>query len=114
MQELEENAGEAGLIPGMGSSPGVGSGKLLQYSCLGYPMDKRSMVGFSPWGFKKLDTTERLSTHTYHCAQASEVHSPCPKPLDSSLILLVLCWALSQKWGTKAKNLKNLYIYIYI
>ena len=61
MQELEENAGEAGLIPGMGSSPGVGSGKLLQYSCLGYPMDKRSMVGFSPWGFKKLDTTERLN-----------------------------------------------------
>ena len=28
MQELEENAGEAGLIPGMGSSPGVGSESL--------------------------------------------------------------------------------------
>ena len=107
MPELQENAREAGLIRGSGRSPGVGSGNLLQYSCLGNPVDKRSLVGFSPRGHKELDTTERLSTHTYHCAQASEVHSPCSKPLDSSLVLLLLCWALSPKWGTREKNLKN-------
>ena len=34
------NAGDAGLIPGSGRSPGVGNGNPLQYSCLGNPMDR--------------------------------------------------------------------------
>ena len=36
------NAGDAGLIPGLGRSPGEGHGNALQYSCLEYPMDKRA------------------------------------------------------------------------
>ena len=31
--------GDAGLIPGLGRSPGEGNGNPLQYSCLGNPMD---------------------------------------------------------------------------
>ena len=34
------NAGDAGLIPGLGRSPGEGNGNPLQYSCLGEPMDR--------------------------------------------------------------------------
>ena len=37
------NAGDArdvGLIPGLGRSPGEGSGNPLQYSCLGNSMDR--------------------------------------------------------------------------
>ena len=37
------NAGDLGdtdLIPGSGRSPGEGDGNLLQYSCLGNPMDR--------------------------------------------------------------------------
>ena len=34
------NAGDAGLIPGLGRSPGGGSGSPLQYSCLENPMDR--------------------------------------------------------------------------
>ena len=34
------NAGEAGLIPGSGRSPGGGHGNLLQYSCLENLMDR--------------------------------------------------------------------------
>ena len=34
------NAGEVGLIPGMGRSSGGGHGNPLQYSCLKNPMDK--------------------------------------------------------------------------
>ena len=34
------NAGDAGLIPGSGRSPGEEIGSLLQYSCLGNPMDR--------------------------------------------------------------------------
>ena len=34
------NAGDVGLIPGLGRFPGEGNGYPLQYSCLGNPMDK--------------------------------------------------------------------------
>ena len=34
------DAGDVGLIPGLGRSPGVGNGKLLQYSCLEDFMDR--------------------------------------------------------------------------
>ena len=33
------NAGDTRLIPGWGRSPGEGIGNLLQYSCLGNPID---------------------------------------------------------------------------
>ena len=33
-------AGDLGLIPGLGRSPGEGNGNSLQYSCLGNPMDR--------------------------------------------------------------------------
>ena len=34
------NAEDRGLIPGSGRSPGEGNSNLLQYSCLGNPMDR--------------------------------------------------------------------------
>ena len=34
------NAGDAGLIPGWGRSPGEGNGNSLQYSCLENPINK--------------------------------------------------------------------------
>jgi len=34
------NAGDLGLIPGLGSSPGEGNGNPLQYSCLEISMDR--------------------------------------------------------------------------
>ena len=33
------NAGDPGLIPGLGRSPGEGNGNPLQYSCLENPVD---------------------------------------------------------------------------
>jgi len=33
-------AGDAGLIPGLGRSPGEGNGNPLQYSCLENSMDR--------------------------------------------------------------------------
>ena len=40
MVNLPANAGDAGLIPGSGRSPGEGNGNIFQYSCLGNPMDR--------------------------------------------------------------------------
>ena len=34
------NAGDPGLIPGLGRSPGEGNGNPLQHPCLGNPMDR--------------------------------------------------------------------------
>ena len=34
------SAGDPGLIPGSGRSPGEGNGKPLQYPCLESPMDR--------------------------------------------------------------------------
>ena len=39
-----------------------GHGNPLQYSCLENPHGQRSPVGYSPWGHKESDMTERLST----------------------------------------------------
>ena len=36
------NAGDLGLIPGSGRSPGEGNGNPLQYSCLENPTDRRA------------------------------------------------------------------------
>ena len=58
------NAGDLGLIPGLGRSPGGGHGNPLQYSCLENPHGLRNLVGYSPWGCKESDTIERLSTQS--------------------------------------------------
>ena len=65
------NAGDLGSIPGLGRSPGGGHGNPLQYSCLENPYEQRRLAGYSPWGRKESDTTERLSTKvpTVHFAQ---------------------------------------------
>ena len=64
-KEFIGNAEETGSIPELGRSPGEGIGYPLQYSCLENPHGQRSLAGYSPWGCKELDMTERLSTHTY-------------------------------------------------
>ena len=50
-----------GSIPGLGRSPGGGHGNTFQYPCLKNPNGQRSLVGYSPWGCKELDT--KLLTH---------------------------------------------------
>ena len=49
-------AGDLGLIPGSGRSPGEGNGNPLQYSCLGNPVD-RGALWASPWGHGESETT---------------------------------------------------------
>ena len=52
------HAGDPGLIPGSGRSPGGGHGNQLQYSCLENLHGQKSLVAYSPWGCKELDITE--------------------------------------------------------
>ena len=48
------NAREAGSNPESRELPGVGNGNPLQYSCLGNPMDREALVGYSPRGCKRV------------------------------------------------------------
>ena len=51
VKSLPANAGDfrdAGLIPGLGRSPGGGHGNLLQYSYQENPHGQRSLVGYCP------------------------------------------------------------------
>ena len=52
------DAGDTGLTPGSGRSPGVGDGNPLKYSCLEDLMDRALMAGYSPQGCKESVTTE--------------------------------------------------------
>ena len=59
VNNLPANAGDTrdmGLIPGSGRSAGGGNDNP------GESHGQRSLVGFSPWGWKESDTTECLST----------------------------------------------------
>ena len=82
------NAGDLGLIPGSGRSPREGNSKLLQYSCLGNPMDRGALAGYSPWGHKEWDTTQQLNNKklTYNIILISGVQH------NDSVFLYILKW----------------------
>ena len=42
------NAGDLGLVPGLGRSPGEETSNQLQYSCLEKSRGQRSLMGFGP------------------------------------------------------------------
>ena len=75
-EESTCNAGDVGLIPGSGRSSGEGNGNPLQYSCL-ENSGQRSLMGYSPWGCKELDTTECTRTYASLCT----CRCLCPFPL---------------------------------
>ena len=54
--------GDLASIPGLGRCPEGGHSNPLQYSCLENPQGQRSLVDYSPWGHRKSEMTELLST----------------------------------------------------
>ena len=52
------NVRDLGLIAGLGRYPGEGNGYLLQYSCLGNPMDRGTWWAIAHGSLKYSDTTE--------------------------------------------------------
>ena len=83
------HAGDPGLIPGSGRSPGDGKGYPLQYSALENSMD-------SPWDCKESDTTEPLSLSILmlkQCVPISQLHkkiSSSKKPFSFIGIIFLI------------------------
>ena len=57
VKNLSANAVDTGLIPGSGKTPGIGNDNPLQYSCLGYPMDRGAWLATVHGVAKESDTT---------------------------------------------------------
>ena len=64
-KESDCNAGDAGLIPGWGRSPGDGHDNPLQYSCLENTMDREAWKAIISGVAKESDTTEKFSIHAH-------------------------------------------------
>ena len=65
VKNLSANAGDAGLIPQSGRSPGEGNGNPFQYSCLGNPMDRGAWRATVHAGCKELNMSEHACTRFY-------------------------------------------------
>ena len=57
VKNLPANAGDAGLIPGLGRSPGEANGSPFQYSCLANSMDGGASQSTVHGVAKESDTT---------------------------------------------------------
>ena len=87
------SAGDPSSIPGSGRSPGGGHGNPLQYSCLENRHGHRSLAGYSPWGRKESDTTERLTLsllsryreHSRHSTRACWVKESVKKAAEERI-----------------------------
>ena len=79
------NAGDPGLIPGLGRSPGEGKGYLLQYSGLENSMGcivhgvAKSLTGLSDFHFLSLSLSAQRQT------QSSSNNYPCEGSTSDSL-----------------------------
>ena len=71
------NAGDPGSIPGLGRYPGEGKWQPTPVLLPGESHGGRSLVGYSPWGRKQSDTTERLhfTLHFHALEKEMATHS---------------------------------------
>ena len=59
------DAGDVGLIPGSGRSPGGGHGNPLQYSCLENPIEREAWRVTVHGVKKESDMTEHVCAHSH-------------------------------------------------
>ena len=83
----EGDARGAGLISGLGRSPGGGNGNPLQYSCW-KSHQQRSQAGYSPGGCKESDITEHTQTRTEMIVEKRGTEDPVHKEAATGPVIL--------------------------
>ena len=64
VKNLPANAGDVGLIPGLGRFPGGGHGNPLHYACLENPMDRGAWQATVHGDCRSQTRVKQLNTHT--------------------------------------------------
>ena len=65
VKNLPDNVGDAGLIPGLGSSTGDGNRNPLKHSCLEYSIDRGAWQATVHGVAQSRTRLKRLSTHAH-------------------------------------------------
>ena len=97
------NAGDAGLIPGLGRCPGEGNGNPLQYSCWKVPWTEKP-GGLQYMGLQKIWTLPRnYTTTTKTFRRRCWTYDHIAKPPH----ILPVDMSQKQEPGTRIKNWKS-------
>ena len=88
VKESACSAGDMGSVPGSGRAPGEGNGNLLQYSCLGNPMDKKP-GGLQSTGSQRV-RHDLVTEQPQHRDQVSDQGQSPLKPSSASLPVDIL------------------------
>ena len=104
VKNLPATTGDVGSIPGSRRSPGEGNGNPFQYSCLGNPTDKRSLLDYSPWACKR--GGHDLATEQQHSNVNLYTHL---RTIHRSCTVSVREWAAPQSISTTTASRRNQY-----
>ena len=84
-KESDCNAGDPGSIPGLRRCPWRREWQPTPVFLPGEFHGQRSLVGYSPWNHKELDTTEELThTHTHTHTHTNYQYSQCDETVTES------------------------------
>ena len=89
---------DTGLIPGSGSSPAVGTGNPLQYSCLESSMDRAAWWATGYNCHKQSDRTGHAQTHTHIIEGRCSIIVLCKK---KATFFKLGCEFNNSNWNTR-------------
>ena len=99
------NAGDLGLIPGSGRSPGEGNE--IQSTLVILPGEfhgQRHLAGYSPWGRKESDSTEQLTLSRSRGLHSRQREQQVQRPWGGDFKTLVEEFAEAQCGSVPGKN----------
>ena len=92
-KESASNAGDLGLISGLGRSPGGGHGNPPQYSCPENPIDRGAWLATVHRVTKSWTWLKGLSTHVHSTQHRGDAGAPC-----RAAWVVCVTWSGDSRW----------------